>query len=133
MTVPDSKMRVVIVDDEPSVVRVERSLFEEDGRFEVVAEAGDGMSAVRLARTLKPNAVVLDVLMPKMDGWEALPLIRRVSPDTEVVVVSALGSESELNDKAVWLGAATYVPKTELITMPDLVAAACANGNSNGN
>ena len=53
---------------------------------------------MRLARVLRPAAIVLDVLMPGMDGWEALPLIKRVSPDTQVVVISALGADSELND-----------------------------------
>ena len=83
------------------------------------------MSAVKLARTLQPDAIVLDVLMPRMDGWEALPLIKRVSPDTHVVVISALGADSELNDRAVWLGAATYLDKLEILSMPEVVAAAC--------
>ena len=106
---------MVLVDDEPAIVSLERTLLEDDGRFEIVGEGADGMSAVKLARVLQPNAVVLDVLMPKMDGWEALPLIKRVSPGTHVVVISALGVNSELNDRAVWLGAATYLDKLEIM------------------
>jgi DNA-binding NarL/FixJ family response regulator len=118
-------MRVVIVDDEPEIVLLERHLLDRDGRFEVVGEGSDGTSAVRLARTLQPHVIVLDVLMPVMDGWEALPLIKRVSPDTQVVVVSALGADSELNDRAVWLGAASYLDKLQLQSMPEVAAAAC--------
>jgi two-component system chemotaxis response regulator CheY len=118
-------MRVVIVDDEPEIVMLERALLERDGRFEVVGVGADGASAVKLARVLHPDAIVLDVLMPGMDGWEALPLIRRVSPDTRVVVISALGADSELNDRAVWLGAASYLDKVEITSMPEVVAAAC--------
>ena len=118
-------MRVVIVDDEPEIVLLERTLLDRDGRFEVVGEGSDGTSAVRLARTLQPHVIVLDVLMPVMDGWEALPLIKRVSPDTQVVVVSALGADSELNDRAVWLGAASYLDKLQIQSMPEVAAAAC--------
>jgi DNA-binding NarL/FixJ family response regulator len=118
-------MRVVIVDDEPEIVLLERHLLDRDGRFEVVGEGADGTSAVRLARTLQPHVIVLDVLMPVMDGWEALPLIKRVSPDTQVVVVSALGADSELNDRAVWLGAASYLDKLQIQSMPEVAAAAC--------
>ena len=118
---------VVLVDDEPSIVSLERTLLEGDGRFEIVGVGGDGASAVRLARILKPDAIVLDVLMPEMDGWEALPLIKRVSPDTQVVVISALGADSELNDRAVWLGAATYLDKLEITSIPDVVATACTH------
>lgn len=114
------------MDDEPAIVSLERSLLEVDGRFLIVGEGADGTAAVRLARVLKPDAIVLDVLMPVMDGWEALPLIKRVSPATEVVVISALGADSELNDRAVWLGAATYLDKLLITSIPDVVAAICA-------
>src|SRR5438445_11363358 len=120
-------MSVVLVDAEPAIVSVDRPLLESDGRFDVVGEGADGASAVKLARTLQPDAIVLDVLMPRMDGWEALPLIKRVSPGTNVVVVSALGADSELNDRAVWLGAAMYLDKVEILSMPAVVAAACTH------
>ena len=119
-------MSVVLIDDEASILELERALLEGDGRFVVVGEGGDGSAAVKLARTLQPDVIVLDVLMPGMDGWEALPLIKRVSPSTCVIVISALGADSELNDRAVWLGAATYLDKLEITSMPNIVAAACA-------
>jgi len=75
-----AKARVVLVDDEPDIVYLARTLFERDGRFDVVGEALDGQEAVRLAQDLQPEAMLLDILMPGMDGWEALPLIRRVAP-----------------------------------------------------
>lgn len=118
---------VVLVDDEPAIVSLERTLLEDDGRFEVVGEGADGASAVKLARVLRPDVIVLDVLMPGMDGWEALPLIKRVSPGTEVIVISALGTDSELNDRAVWLGAATYLDKLQITSIPDVLAAACTH------
>jgi DNA-binding NarL/FixJ family response regulator len=119
------QLHVLLVDDDEDIRFLERNLFEHDGRFDIVGEARNGVEAVQLSRTLQPEAVLLDVLMPEMDGWEALPLIQRVSPATAVVVVSALGRESKFNDRAVWLGASAYIPKTDLADSPDLVAAAC--------
>src|SRR3954468_21151771 len=114
--------RVVLVDDEPDIVFLARTLFESDGRFDVVGEARDGEEAVRLAQRLHPDAVLLDILMPGMDGWQALPLIRRVAPETAVVVVSALGRRQDVAERATALGAAAYVEKARLGSTPSLVA-----------
>ena len=116
------KTKVILVDDEPDIIFLARTLFEHDGRFEVVGEAKDGEEAVRLAQELQPNAVLLDILMPGMDGWQALPLIRRVAPETVVVVVSALGRRQDVAERATALGAAAYVEKARLGSTPSLVA-----------
>jgi pilus assembly protein CpaE len=118
---------VVLVDDEPDIVYLARTLFERDGRFNVVGEAMDGQEAVRLAQSLQPEAMLLDILMPGMDGWEALPLIRRVAPETAVVVVSALGRRQEVAERATALGAAAYVEKAKLGSTPALVASVFAD------
>ena len=117
-----AKATVVLVDDEPDIVYLARTLFERDGRFNVVGEAMDGQEAVRLAQRLQPEAMLLDILMPGMDGWEALPLIRRVAPETAVVVVSALGRRQDVAERATALGAAAYVEKAKLGSTPALVA-----------
>jgi len=122
-----ARARVVLVDDEPDIVYLARTLFESDGRFDVVGEASDGEQAVRLAQSLQPEAVLLDILMPGMDGWEALPLIRRVAPDTAVVVVSALGRRQDVAERAASLGAAAYVEKARLGLTPTLVASVCTD------
>jgi CheY-like chemotaxis protein len=121
----DTRTRVVLVDDEPDIVYLARTLFEHDGRFEVVGVAADGQEAVRLAQRLQPEAMLLDILMPRMDGWEALPLIRRVAPETAVVVVSALGRRQDVAERATALGAAAYVEKAKLGSTPGLVASVC--------
>jgi DNA-binding NarL/FixJ family response regulator len=122
-----ARARVVLVDDEPDIVYLARTLFERDGRFNVVGEASDGEEAVRLAERLQPEAVLLDILMPGMDGWAALPLIRRVAPATAVVVVSALGRRQDIAARATSLGAAAYVEKAKLGSTPALVAAVCTD------
>ena len=123
----EARARVVLVDDEPDIVFLARTLFERDGRFDVVGEASDGEQAVRLAERFQPEAVLLDILMPGMDGWAALPLIRRVAPDTAVVVVSALGRRQDVAERATALGAAAYVEKSRLGSTPGLVASVCTD------
>src|SRR5437764_14484478 len=110
----EARTRVVLVDDEPDIVFLARTLFERDGRFDVVGEAGDGEQAVRLAERFQPEAVLLDILMPGMDGWAALPLIRRVAPGTAVGVASAPGRRQDVAERATALGAAAYLQKSRL-------------------
>ena len=68
------KISVLIADDDISV----REAFLEcvkDSRYEVTAQASDGMTAVELARNTKPDMAVLDIEMPMMDGLTASKII----------------------------------------------------------
>ena len=104
-------MRILIVDDHPITRAALSSLLEGHG-FTVAGEAADGEEAIELARRLLPDLVLLDLSMPGLDGLQALPRIREAAPDTEVVVLTASGTEENLLS-AIRGGAAGYLLKSE--------------------
>ena len=106
-------VRVLLADDSIEFRRLLRILLGRDGRFEVVAEAGDGVAAVEMTKEHRPDVVLLDVAMPKMDGLQALPSIREIAPATKVVMLSAF-SATEMAEKAHNQGADAYLEKGEL-------------------
>ena len=67
-----SRIRVVIVDDEPLARRGIRQLLAAHDDVEVAGEARDGREAVRMLRALEPDLVFLDVQMPELDGFAVL-------------------------------------------------------------
>ena len=117
--------KVLIADDSAAIRDLLRFNLEADGRFSVVAEAGDGERAIKMAQELQPDAVVLDVAMPAMSGLEALPLIRRaVTADVVAVFVSALEPRATAAE-ALQLGA-LFIPKLEASALPRRLAGLCA-------
>ena len=104
-------MRILIADDHPITREALAALLEQHG-FSVAGQASDGEEAVELARSLRPELVLLDLSMPVVDGLTALPRIREASPDTEVVVLTASGTEENLL-AAIRGGAAGYLLKSE--------------------
>ena len=104
-------MRVLVVDDHP-LTRSALSGLLEQSSFSVVGEASDGMEAIERARELQPDLVLLDLSMPGLDGLEALPRLRAAAPDSEVVVLTASGTEENLL-AAIRGGAAGYLLKSE--------------------
>ncbi|HEX4979534.1 MAG TPA: ATP-binding protein [Acidimicrobiales bacterium] len=104
------RVRVVLADDTTEIRMLVRLGLELDGRFEIVAEAGDGEAAVRACRDLQPDVAVLDLAMPVMDGLEAIPHVREVSPHTQIVVLSAFSS-NHMAAEARRAGADAYVEK----------------------
>jgi len=103
--------RVLIVDDHPLTQEALASLLTQHG-FEIVAQASSGDEAIRQAAKQQPDLVLLDLSMPGMSGLEALPEIRRVAPGSEVVVLTASGTEENLL-RAIKGGASGYLLKTE--------------------
>ena len=99
--------RILIVDDEPKIVKLTRDYLEKDG-FQVIS-AGDGLTALELARRERPDLVILDILMPGLDGWEVCRALRR---DTDVPIIM-LTARSEESDQIVGLelGADDYITK----------------------
>jgi len=98
---------ILVVDDEPEIVRLLRSYLEKDGYR--VATAYNGEEALYVARHEKPDLVVLDILMPKMDGLAFTRQIRR-EQDVPIIMLTARAEET---DRIVGLemGADDYVTK----------------------
>jgi len=98
---------ILVVDDEPKIVRLARDYLEKNG-FRVVT-AADGPSALAMARRERPDLIVLDLLLPGMDGREVCRILRRES-DVPIIMLTALSEES---DQIVGLeiGADDYIIK----------------------
>jgi two-component system, OmpR family, response regulator len=88
LTRPDgTAIRVLVVDDEPTLAEVLASVLRYEG-WEV-AVAADGSSAVRTARDFEPDAVILDVMLPDFDGLEVLRRLRTRNPHVCVLFLTA--------------------------------------------
>jgi two-component system, OmpR family, alkaline phosphatase synthesis response regulator PhoP len=98
---------ILVVDDEPKIVRLARDYLEKNG-FRVVT-AADGPSALAMARREHPDLIVLDLLLPGMDGREVCRILRAES-DVPIIMLTALSEES---DQIVGLeiGADDYIVK----------------------
>lgn len=99
--------RVLVVDDDPGIVKVVRAYLEQAG-FEV-SVAYDGKKAMQIARNDRPDLVILDLMLPEMDGWDVCRALRKES-DVPIIMLTARVEES---DKLIGLelGADDYVTK----------------------
>jgi len=87
MRMDGSPIRMLVVDDEPTLAEVLASVLRYEG-WEV-RTAGDGGSAVRTARHFRPDAVVLDIMLPDSDGLEVLRKLRAANPKVCVLFLTA--------------------------------------------
>ena len=101
------RRRILVVDDEPRMIRFIRMNLEHDG-FEVV-EAADGLAALKQVRDTLPDLALLDVAMPELDGFETLRLLREIS-SVPVIMLTARGEEDD-RVRGLELGADDYVTK----------------------
>jgi YesN/AraC family two-component response regulator len=106
----EAAIRVLLADDIGAYRQLIRTLLEQDARFEVVGEAGDGTEALELARRERPDVVLLDVAMPVLDGLQAIPKLTECCPDTKLVVLSGFARDV-LGKRALDLGASAYLDK----------------------
>ena len=98
---------ILVVDDEPKIVKLVQDYLERVGF--TVQVAGDGKTALSLARTEKPDLMILDLGLPRLDGLDVTRELRKVSN----IPVIMLTARSEESDKLIGLelGADDYVTK----------------------
>ena len=98
---------ILVVDDEPKIVRLARDYLEKNG-FRVVT-AADGQSALTTARREKPDLVILDLMLPVIDGREVCRILRRES-DVPIIMLTALSEEID-QVTGLEIGADDYITK----------------------
>jgi pilus assembly protein CpaE len=106
----ESKIRLVIVDDNVDA-REQMSklvMFERD--IEVVGAAGNGAEAVEVARRLLPDVMLMDINMPDMDGIKATEIINSELPNTSVIMMSVQGEQDYLR-RSMLAGARQFLTK----------------------
>ena len=98
---------VLVVEDDPSAVRLLRAYLEPEGY--TVRVAADGEHGLEDARAEPPTAILLDVLLPGIDGWEVLRRLKAdpVLRDIPVVIVTVVDEK----DVGLALGAVDYIVK----------------------
>jgi DNA-binding response OmpR family regulator len=120
-------MTVLVIDDDPVIVKLLRVNFELEG-FNVIS-AGDGREGVEKARNERPDVVISDIMMPTMNGLELVSTLKS-DPETADLPVLLLSAKAQMADvqRGFELGADDYVTKPfdpiELIDKVTALAAA---------
>lgn len=78
--------KILIADDEESVLEVVRRILAVDGHE--VIEARDGEEAIRKIRSEKPVLAVIDLFMPRKEGLETIIQLRKSHPELKIIAVS---------------------------------------------
>ena len=83
------KFKVMLIDDQPAILRELESLIEGTGIAEVVATSEQGAIGVPLALKLRPDLVTVDVSLPGMNGIEIVYELKLNWPDVRILAISA--------------------------------------------
>src|SRR6267378_8213110 len=106
--VPDDKIRVLIVDDEPDIADVLNEAATGFGHRTAVAL--NGVQAIRAVREFAPHVVLLDIRMPGIDGHTVLDHLRGSPQPPTIIIVSGNHQEDEARE-LLQRGAFDYVTK----------------------
>jgi DNA-binding NarL/FixJ family response regulator len=106
---------VLLVDDNPSFLRIATRFLQEHDDVAVVGAAGGGEEALALAQDLQPDIVLIDLAMPGLSGLETIPRLRAALPEAGIIALTVLDTISYWQ-AALSAGANDFVPKTRLNT-----------------
>lgn len=101
-------MKILVVDDEKSIVNLIRMNLELEGHEVVISMSG--MDAVNKFKIEKPELVILDIMLPDISGHEVIKKFQKINNDVPVIMLTA---NSQINDKllGLQLGADDYITK----------------------
>jgi two-component system chemotaxis response regulator CheB len=106
-----SRVRVVVVDDSPTMRGLISACLRRDPEIEVVGGAGDPLEAREAIKALNPDVITLDIEMPNMNGLDFLERIMRLRPMPVVMVSTLTQAGADASLQALELGAVDCVAK----------------------
>ncbi|MDA0295858.1 MAG: response regulator [Planctomycetota bacterium] len=107
----DGRVRVLVVDDDPSIVRIIEEVLSREERFEV-RTALTGYDAGMMTREFRPNIVLLDYMLPDVNGNIVCERIKSDPDlaDTRIIIISGVVQQDEI-DRLLEAGADAFIPK----------------------
>ena len=102
--------KILVVDDEPNIVRSLAYILKKEGYD--VSTAGDGEQAMDMVRNSKPHLMILDVMMPRKNGYDVCDEVKS-DPDLQDIQVMMLTANGLEGDREIGLskGADEYFTK----------------------
>jgi DNA-binding NarL/FixJ family response regulator len=123
--VSDTRIRVLIADDQALMRTGFRMILDAQDDIEVVGEAIDGADAIRRFEALSPDVVVMDVRMPTMDGIEATRRLSALDRPARVLILTTFDLDEYVYE-ALRAGASGFLlkdrPPEELVAAVRVVA-----------
>ncbi|MCD6566761.1 MAG: chemotaxis-specific protein-glutamate methyltransferase CheB [Bacteroidales bacterium] len=118
--VEKKKIKVLLVDDSPTVLDLLKQILDSDPQIEVIGKAYTGKRALEFIKHQKPDVISMDMDMPEMNGLEATRIIMETDP-IPIIIVSSSWSPSEVNNtyNAMDAGAVAILSKPRGIGHPD--------------
>ena len=108
----EGKLRVLLVDDEPSIIKMVGKRLEVSG-YEVVT-ASDGEDGLTKARLGRPDVVILDLMLPKMNGMEVCATLKQDHAYKHIPVIIFTARRQEMDEKLCReCGADAYITKAQ--------------------
>lgn len=113
-------IRLLLVDDEPVILKGLRMRLAAEPDITIVGEALDGATALALAPALLPDIVLMDFQMPHMDGIATTKALRRICPNVAVIVLT-IRDDTAAHKRAEGAGASAFI--TKRVSPKELLAA----------
>ena len=109
----DTSVRVLLADDNPSMLQAARRILEPE--FQVVGTVHDGQAVLEAADALRPDVLILDISMGMLNGLEAARLLTRTGSKARIIFLT-VHQDQEFVEEAFSVGALGYVVKLRLGT-----------------
>ena len=112
-------IRLLLVDDEPAILKGLRMRLAAEPDVLVIGEAADGDTALTLAPALRPDIALIDYQMPHMDGIATAKALHTICPDVAVIILS-IRDDAATRASAEDAGVSAFV--TKHASMKELLA-----------
>lgn len=106
----EHNIRVLVADDSEFMRHYVRDILQNEGGFDVVSMAQDGMEALHLYKEFMPDVVTMDLVMDPYPGEEGIMAILEIDPDARICVVSSMGNKFTV-EECLKMGAKDFVVK----------------------
>jgi DNA-binding NarL/FixJ family response regulator len=107
---PHEKIRVLVVEDQPKILKAQIKLLETFEEIVIVGEALSGESALEKVEEVKPEVLLLDLGLPQMSGIDVTKKVKATHPEIEILIFTIFDEEEKVIE-AIVAGAAGYLLK----------------------